>query len=180
MTNQRNPGSDIPDADISKSQRRRDALELKALARRLIELPAPKLARVPIDSDLREAIEEARQIRSNVARKRQLQYVAKLMRRVDAEPLLDSLEEFDGEARHLVARQHRVETWRDHLLANGDHGVGLLLQSRRDADAQTLRALLRNAGREATLNKPPAAARKLFRLLRELDEIQPLPPLDEK
>lgn len=163
--------------EVSKSQRRRDALEVKSLASRLIELPAARLALVPLDEQLRSEIEHARRMKAHGARKRQLQYVAKLMRRDDPEPILDALEAFENEARHLTARHHRSEAWRDFLLENGDRAVGSLLEKRRDADAQTIRQLLRNAAREAKSNKPPAAARSLFKLLRELDEAEPLPPL---
>lgn len=161
----------------SKSQRRREALEVKSLANQLIGLPAARLARVPLDDDVRIEIDRARNIRSHVARKRQLQFVAKLLRRSDAEPILEALEGFENEARQLNARHHRSEAWRDLLLSEGDRAVGSLLSCRRDADAQAIRQLLRNARREAANGKPPAAARALFRLLRELDESQPLPPL---
>lgn len=164
------------DAPPSKSQRRRDALELKNLALRLIRLPASQLAQVPMDEQLRAEVERARGIRAHVAGKRQLQYVAKLLRRGDPQPLYDALDAFDHEARQVTARQHRAEAWRDRLLEEGDGAVGALLESRRDADGQAIRQLLRNAGREAARNKPPAAARALFRLLRELDEREPLPP----
>ncbi len=69
---------------VSKSQRKRDAKELKTLASKLIKLKPVRLAQVPLDGSIREAIEEARQIRSNVAGKRQLQFIAKLLRRTDA------------------------------------------------------------------------------------------------
>ena len=161
----------------SKSQRRREALELKSLASELIKLNAAKLGRVPLDDTVRSAIMEARQIRSNVAGKRQLQYVAKLLRRTDPEPVIQALEEFDGEARQLTGRQHRSEAWRDFLLESGDHAVGVLIQQRNDVDTQALRQLLRNAHKEAARSKPPASARTLFRLLREMDESEPLPPV---
>lgn len=161
----------------SKSQRRRDALEVKSLASRLIKLSDARLARVPLDDQLRSEIEQARRIRSNVARKRQLQYVAKLLRRNDPEPLLDALDAFENEARQLNARHHRSEAWRDHLLESGDAALGALLDQRRDADGQALRQVLRNARAELARGKPPSAARTLFRLLRELDESEPLPPV---
>jgi ribosome-associated protein len=164
------------DAPPSKSQRRRDALELRNLATRLIRLPTSQLAQVPLDSQLRAEIDRARGIRSHVAGKRQMQYVAKLLRRSDPQPLYDALDSFDNEARQVTARQHRSEAWRDRLLEEGDSAVGALLELRRDADGQGIRQLIRNAGREAARNKPPAAARALFRLLRELDEREPLPP----
>ena len=160
----------------SKSQRRREALELKSLASRLISLSPARLAQVPLDAPLRSSIMAAQQIRSNIARKRQLQYVAKLLRRIDPEPIVRVMSNFDTEARQISARHHRSEHWRDHLLESGDRALGELIEQRLDADAQAIRTLIRNAQREAAKGKPPAAQRALFRLLRDLDEIDPLPP----
>jgi len=163
---------------ISKSQRRRDALELKSLAMELIRLSPARLGRVPLDEDLRSAIKDARQIRSHVAGKRQLQYVAKLLRRIDPEPMIQAMKEFEGEARQLTGRQHRSEAWRDFLLESGDHAVGVLMQQRIGVDTQAIRQLIRNAHKETARGKPPASARALFRVLRELDESEPLPPVN--
>lgn len=160
---------------VSKSQRRRDALEVKSLARELINLDQAKLGRVPLDDDVRAAVVEARGMRANGARKRQMQYVAKLLRREDLEPVLLALEKFDGEARELTGRQHRCEAWRDFLLEKGDSAVGELVQCRADTDTQAIRQLVRNAAREAASNKPPAAARTLFKLLHAMDQAESLP-----
>lgn len=165
--------------EVSKSQRKRDAQAVKSLASKLIELSRSRLAEVPLDPSLRREIEAARSIRSNVARKRQLQFVAKLLRRDGTEAIEEALASFDREASQLTARQHRAEAWRDHLLERGDPAVGTLLERRRDTDAQAIRQLLRNARREAARDKPPAAARSLFRLLRDMDLAEPLPPLPE-
>lgn len=161
---------------VSKSQRRREALEVKSLAARLIALNPRELAGLPLDQPQVNAIMEARRIRSNVARKRQLQYVAKLLRRAELEPILAALDEREREARRSAARQHRVEDWRDHLLQAGDPALSELLDQRPGADAQALRQHLRRARQEAQRGRPPAAARALFRLLREMDEAAPLPP----
>jgi len=161
----------------SKSQRRREALEIKSLASELIGLSPARLASVPMDDDLAEAIGHARKIRSNVARKRQMQYVAKLLRRIDPEPIVQTLKEFDTEARHLRVRHHRCETWRDHLLETADAGVAELMKQRSGTDSQAIRQLIRNARNEFARGKPPSAARSLFRTLREMDEAEPLPPL---
>jgi ribosome-associated protein len=161
----------------SKSQRRREALELRSLASELIKLSAARLGRVPLNDSVRSAVMEAHQIRSNVARKRQLQYVAKLLRRIDPEPIIQTLEKFDGEARQLTGRQHRSEAWRDFLLESGDDAVGVLMQQRNDVDTQAIRQLLRNAHKEVSRSKPPASARALFRLLRKMDESESLPPV---
>lgn len=162
----------------SKSQRRRDALEVKSLASRLIALSPALLAQLPLDEPLRAAIGEARSIRSNVARKRQLQFVAKLLRRGDPDPVWQALEAIAADARQLSGRQHRAEAWRDRLIGNGDSAIGELLRQRHDADAQPLRQVIRRARQEGAAGKPPAAARALFRMLREMDEVEPLPPIE--
>jgi len=165
------------DDPISRSQRRRDALEVKLLAARLIEMAPSRSARLPLDDALRSAVAEARNIRSNVARKRQLQFVAKLLRRIDQEPIRQALGDIEDDARHLTARQHRAEAWRDYLLDGGDVALGELLQQRRGTDAQAIRQLIRTARAESARGKPPAAARALFRILRDMDAGEPLPPL---
>jgi len=162
---------------VSKSQRRREALELKALASELTKLSPARLGRVPLDENVRAAIVETRQIRSHVARKRQLQYAAKLLRRIDPEPILQALEGFGGEARQLTGRQHRSEAWRDYLLERGDFAIGELMKQRADVDTQALRQLVRNAKKESERKKPPASARALFRTLRDMDEQEQLPPV---
>ena len=168
-----------PSLVISKSQRKRDAKELKSLASELIGLSNARLAAVPLEDSIREAVEDARQIRSHVARKRQLQFLAKLLRRTDATEIIEAMEAFHDAARQLTARQHRSEAWRDHLLESGDSALGALLDQRLDADAQAMRQLIRNAHRESDKGKPPASSRALFRLLRDLDEKAPLPPVSK-
>jgi ribosome-associated protein len=166
------PAEPIP---VSKSQRRRDALDIKSLAQELIKLNQAKLNRVPLDEMARAAIMEARQIRSNVARKRQMQYAAKLLRREDPEPILLALESFDGEAREITGRQHRAENWRDFLLESGDPAVSELVKLRSGTDTQTIRQLIRNARAETARNRPPTSSRRLFRILREMDQKELLP-----
>jgi len=163
---------------VSKSQRRRDALEVKSLAQELINLSQAKLGRVPLDDSVRAAVMEARAIRSNVARKRQMQYVAKLLRRDDPEPILLALEKFDGEAREITGRQHRCEAWRDFLLEAGDQAVSKLMEYRDATDTQAIRQLIRNASRETARNKPPVSSRALFKILREMDQEAPLPAVN--
>lgn len=162
---------------ISKSQRKRDAKELKSLASELIRLDSSQLAKVPLEAPIREAVQEARQIRSHVAAKRQLQFIAKLLRRLDVTPIRVAIESFHNKARQLTARQHRAENWRDFLLESGDPALGKLLEQRHEANRQAIRQLIRNAQREASSGKPPASSRSLFRLLRDMDENKPLPPL---
>jgi ribosome-associated protein len=160
----------------SKSQRKREALEVRSLAAGLLQLSASQLRRIPLDDDVLAAIREAHRFKSHGARRRQLQYITKLMRRADTADINAALAEIQCEARALTARQHRVEAWRDLLLDQGDDALGELLNQHREVDVQYLRQLIRNARLEETAGKPPAAARALFRALRDLDSEQNLPP----
>jgi len=149
---------------------------VKSLARDLIAMSPSRFAQLPVDDPVRAAVEEARRIRSNVARKRQLQFVAKLLRRAETEPLMRALDALEQDARLAAARHHRAEAWRDLLIESGDPALGELLQQRQGADAQAIRQHIRQARKEASRAQPPAAARGLFRLLRQMDEAEPLPP----
>ncbi|HLF29941.1 MAG TPA: ribosome biogenesis factor YjgA [Xanthomonadales bacterium] len=160
---------------ISKSQLKRDALATKSLASELLGLNHSQLQRLPLDNDVLLAIRQARTIRSHGARRRQLQYIAKLLRYTDPSAIIEAVAGFQDEARGLTARQHRCEAWRDILLEKGDGALAGLLQLRPEIDAQALRQLVRNAQREHAAGKPPAAARALFRALRDIDAHQSLP-----
>lgn len=170
------PGPDPTGIPPSKSQRKRDAHALFELGRELVEMPPKALAALPLEDDLLREVNFARGIRSHVARKRHLQFIAKMLRKRDVEALRGALEAARQEARQLTVRHHRAETWRDLLLADGDRLLSDLLSEYGSDDAQVLRQLIRNARREAQGGKPPASARKLFRHLRDLDAIKPLPP----
>ena len=163
--------------EISKSQRKREAQALLDLAKDLVSMPEARLKSLPVDEELRDAIDFTRGIKSHGARKRQLMTVGKMLRLRDNQVLLDAVANFDQKTRQENARFHHIETWRDHLLAGDDQVLSGLLEMVPDANAQVLRQLIRNARREAKLNKPPASARKLFKLLREMDGQNPLPRL---
>jgi len=165
--------------EISKSQRKRDAHKLLDLAEKLISMPESRLKRIPLDQELREAVEFCRSIKAHGARKRQLMTVAKMLRKRDNEGLIDAVLNFDRKNRQINARFHHIETWRDRLVAGTDHEFSELCAHIPDANVQILRQLIRNAKKEQRLEKSPASARKLFKLLRDMDAEQALPPLTE-
>ena len=163
--------------EISKSQRKRDANELLKLAKNLISMPESRLKRMPLDDDLREEINFARSIRAHGARKRQLMTVGKMLRKRDCEALQDAVNGIDQKNRRVNLRFHLIEAWRDRLIEGDDLELSRLLEQSATINAQTLRQLIRNAKKEARLGKPPSAARKVFKFLREADEQSTLPPL---
>ncbi|AQA19812.1 hypothetical protein BST95_17730 [Halioglobus japonicus] len=155
----------------SKTEIKRQMLALQALGEKLTRLKDKELARIPIEDDrLMEAILESRNIRSNNARKRHLQFIGKLMRDVDPTPIENALEALHKPAKVANEKFHELEALRDDVLAAGVNGVEKVMAKWPDADRQQLRQLVLQAQREKKNNKPPAASRKLFRYLRELQE----------
>ena len=156
----------------SRSEQRRAALDVLELGEQLVAMTATQLGRLPIPEELLPHIRETQRITSFGARKRQLAYLAKQMRKLDDEAL-DAIRDAmskDGEAaRRETAALHRVEALRDALLGDdGDAALTDLLAAHPPADRQQLRQLLRNVREERAKNKPPRAFRELFRVLREL------------
>ena len=155
----------------SRSQQRRDALDVLALAEKLATLSDAQLERLPIPESLLPHIVETRRISSHVARKRQTAFLAKQMRREDDEALdaiRDALDAGGEAAKQETALLHRAERWRERLLAEGDDALAELLAEFPQADRQQLRQLVRNAVEERKRNRPPKAYRELFREVRDL------------
>lgn len=155
----------------SRSQKRREALGVLELAEVLVALTPAQLSRVPVPEATLPHIEDTRRITSNVARKRQLAFLAKQMRKLDESELQairDSLDEKSKASRTEVAALHRVEDWRDRLLEGGDEALAAFVDAHPEADRQRLRQLVRNTLEERKRGKPPHSFRELFRELREL------------
>jgi len=164
---------ELPDEPLppSRSQQRREALEIFKLAETLANLSDAELGRVPLDDELREEVLRTRAVTSHIARKRQTQYLAKQLRKLGDEaldPIRRALDRDRVQAHHDAAELHRVETWRDRLIAEGDAALDDLIAQHPTADRQHLRQLARNARGERERNKPLHAYRELFRALREL------------
>jgi len=130
---------------VSKSQLKRDSLALQALGKQLVALSNEHLARIPLDAPVLEAIELAKRIRNKrSALKRHYQYLGKLLRARDPEPIQAALAEIENEANHSIRRHHRAEHWRDRILADGNTAIDALLDETPAADRQKLRQLYRN------------------------------------
>lgn len=163
----------------SKSELKREAKELTKLARKLLRMPLAQLKYIPLNEDLREAVDFGRRIRAHGASKRQTQTIGKMLRRLDATPIVNAINNLELKTRQINVHHRHLEAWRDRLIEGQAQGLLALLAQNPDFNLQTLRQLVRNANKEARLGKPPAAARKLFKLLRECDAENPLPPLPQ-
>jgi len=157
-------GFDAP----SKTRLKQQSHELQKLGMALAELSDARLGRLQLPERLFDALMQYRETRTHEGRRRQLQYVGKLMREVDAAPLREAVAEARlGSARETLLL-HEAERWRDALLAD-DEALTRWMHEHADCDAQRLRSLVRAARREATLppqQRNPRSQRELFQLIR--------------
>ena len=155
----------------SRSQQRREALAVFDLGEKLVALPDSQLAKLPMPEELMELVRTSRKITAPVAHKRQLQYLAKIMRREDDETLeaiKRALEHDRADARRETAELHRFEALRERLIEGGDAALAEFIAEYPHADRQHLRQLARNAREEKLANKPLHAYRELFRELKKI------------
>ncbi|MBX6319602.1 ribosome biogenesis factor YjgA [Pigmentiphaga sp.] len=135
----------------SKSQLKRQMAALQELGERLVALPDVKLRQLPLAERLYDAIREAQRITSHEGKRRQLQYVGKLMREAHVEPIQAKLAEWDGDSMEQIAAFHQLELWRDRLIDDDEHFTAFM-NLYPHAEAQPLRALIRAARKERAAN----------------------------
>jgi ribosome-associated protein len=154
------------DRGPSKSQRKRDVEALQSLGRELTNLSKDQLKKMDLPENLLVAVLEYQRITSHGAMRRQMQFIGKVMRDLDPEPIIEQLAAMRGESASAKAEFHALERWRARLLEDDD-AVTEWLNLHPDSDVQQLRQLIRNARREAEQGKPPKSSRELFKVLRD-------------
>ena len=142
--------------------------ELQALGAELARLSEAQLESIELPEDLREALLEAKGISSHEAKRRQMQYIGRLMRGLDPAPIRVRLGEIEGSSAQATARHRRLESWRERLLGD-DEALTEFAAEHPGADLQALRTLIRNARKEGGAGKPPRAYRELFRVLKAIE-----------
>jgi len=158
---------DKPQEPPSKSALKREMQALQDLGKQLIELPDSHLARMPLSEDMREALALYKRLKQHEARRRQLQYIGKHMPKEAIDDIRAELQALEDENKLFRQHFHVLEQLRERLIADGDNTVQELIGDHPDLDIQQLRNLIRQARKEASERKPPAASRKLFRFLRD-------------
>jgi ribosome-associated protein len=159
----------------SRTDLKRESTELQKLGEDLLTLRVDLVERLDVSEKLKDAVAEAKRITNFEGKRRQMQYIGKLMRKVDP-AVLDTMraalvEQNSGSAQENLVL-HLTETWRDRLLASED-AFGEWITRCPDTDTQQLRALIRQARKDAVPEKPGAAVRHgrayrdIFQLVRE-------------
>lgn len=154
----------------SKSALKRASHELQALGQQLLDMPDSWLNDIEMPERLREALATYKTTRSFEGKRRQLQFIGKVIRGVDAEPLREAVASFQlGHARDALAL-HEAESWRNRLLADEKQALGQWLGKYPDTDTQALRALIRQARKDQAeaASTPPGQAPRQARAYREL------------
>lgn len=157
-------------APLSKTRRKQQMEGLQTLGEELAALPAERLKKIDIPDDLRDALREVqRMTKHDEARRRQMQYIGRLMRNVEIEPIRAALADARGDSAAETARLHRLERLRNELLDDETtlHEIATLYPG---IDLQHLRSLRRAALKEKEQDKPPRNYRAIFQLLKDADQ----------
>ena len=151
---------------VSRTKKKQQVEELQKLGAALIALPAATLDTLVLPAELLAAVREAQRITSHEARRRQVQFIGKVMRRIDPEPVRAAVAAITNQSATARAQQRRLQGWRERLIGD-DEALTAYAGEHPGADLQALRTLIRNARKEIAESKPPRAQRELFRVLRD-------------
>lgn len=165
---ERRPGAEPVDAGepISKSERKRRAHRLQALGRRLTELRPHDLETLDLPDVLVGAIADYQRFASHEARRRQLQFIGRLMREMDTGSLQSALDGLEGQSAQARYEFHQLEAWRERLLEDSD-ALTDFIAAHPDVDVQQLRHRIDQVHRATSEDRRRTAYRALFRFLRE-------------
>jgi ribosome-associated protein len=166
------PDSPDDSAGPSKTRIKQQMEELRDLGQVIVELADSRVKQLPMTERLTEAVMICRKITAHGGRKRQLQYIGKLLRDEPEENMLairGKLAAFSGASNTENARFHALERWRDRLIAQ-DEAIDAFMRSYPAAPLQRVRQLSRQARKDAEAGKSPKSARELFKLIREVAE----------
>ena len=162
------PEPEAIDEGPSKGQRKRDAHAAQDLGVELVSLPDAELKALDLPERLHDAIVAARSITAHGGGARQRQYIGKLMRKIDLEPIREALAARTANATREVQNFHRVEAWRTRLIEHGAEALAEFKRTLPDCDTTELQQKVTAAQAEKARGPAGKASRELFRILRDL------------
>jgi len=158
----------------SKSQLKRESHHLVDVGEEILKLSSEDIRSLQLPDELDAAIATALKIKSRSGLKRQRLYIGKLLRSMDSEAIETQLRKIQHRHDTNTAQFKRLEKWRDRLVDNDRQALDEVISYFPGIDRQHINQLIRAANQEKQHDKPPAASRKLFKYLRELEEQQDL------
>ena len=154
----------------SKTRIKQEMLGLQAVGKDLIALPDRVYRSIPTTDELNEAIATHKRINSNNAKKRQMQYIGKIMRNIDSEPIIKALNDYKNGRKRLAREFQGLEAVRLKLIEGHQETLANLIEQHPSCDRQQLMQLIRSAKKEHDAEKPDKNFKKLFQLLKNLSE----------
>ena len=151
---------------VSKTQIKNEMNDRQALGMQLTKLAPDTLKKIGLSEELLEAVLFYKKITANGALKRQAQFIGRLMRDTDPEPIQAYLNKLKGDNAEHNAAMQRLELLRERLIESDD-ALTELISDKPDLPISELRTLIRNARREKEQNKAPKAFREIFQLLKQ-------------
>jgi ribosome-associated protein len=158
------------DSTPSRSQKKREMTALQKAAEKIVKLGPELIKKSGLPEKFVDAVLETQKIKKHEARRRQIQYLGKLMREIDSEPILRFIENVELGNKDDAKKFQQLEKWRDALVAGEFELINELAEKFPSIDRQRILQLARNAGKEIAAGKPPKSSRALFKALRELEE----------
>lgn len=149
---------------ISKTRRKKQMHELQQVGAELVALSPEQLARIEMPESLREAVEDARRFTRHEARRRQIQYIGRIMRDIDAGPIVEQLAALTAPSKRQTALFHVAERWRQELLADGS-ALERFVKEFPEADPHRIRSMVDEAREEKRSARSPRRFRELFHVL---------------
>ncbi|HLX21728.1 MAG TPA: ribosome biogenesis factor YjgA [Usitatibacter sp.] len=149
---------------ISKTRRKRQMSELQDVGEALVKLSAEQLARLEMPESLRDAVLECKRFTKHEAVRRQMQYIGRLMRKIDAGPIAEQLARIEAPSQRHTALFHVAEKWRTEIISDLD-AIERFVKEFPEADAERLRKLAATVREERLTSRPPRQFRELFHVL---------------
>jgi ribosome-associated protein len=151
----------------NKTKLKRDLKVMHGLGKQLVELAPSRLPEITLSERMLEAITLAKRLKK-AALQRQLRFISGIIGEEDVDLINTQLKQIALPQQQQNEEFHQIEEWRDKLIAGDDNLINELVNQLENVDRQHLRQLVRNASKEAQLNKPPKSSRLLFKYLKEL------------
>ena len=152
---------DEPDEFISKTQRKKQATQLQDVGAALVELSIEQIKRMEMPEALREAVLDCKSITKHEARRRQMQWIGKLMRKMDCDRIAEQLSALEAPTKRQTALFHVAEKWRDDLMAD-PHAMARFEREFPHANSHRVRQLMEAAREERAAKRAPKHLRELF------------------
>jgi len=163
---------DIKIEKKSRTLKKKEAQDLQRLGEKLVDLSSDQLENIDMPIELLNAVKFAYTTKKHGARRRQMQYIGTLMRKINTEPIKKAIEEIELGEYSKALNFKKIEKMRDELIAGDNNLIEAILKKWPQTERSRLFQLVRNARKEASNSKTGKSYRSLFRYLMEISTLE--------